>query len=288
VGLKTGWAKYMCSIGANRIVDVRVASAGSSSEIRARARKIREDQADADASRTAARQIRRDVGADLHTEWDKLKSQSGLPKAVIGIPFDPNRPPEVVEFDESPGSHLLIVGDGDDEGRGMIYSTLKSLSISSPSESRFFMVGSEREIEDAGLTTLIATSFQNHRSRIVSEIDEKIKIAVEDTNTSPTFVVFPSGARLQDKYRTTLKEWLQEGHSKRIHVIGWWREPPEATWAGMNPLPNMSFLKLNPELQRRFKTNVSGSFRTQFFPRSYMKPIWLQTPNVSQDGPDAG
>lgn len=288
VGLRTGYAKYMCSIGANPIVDVRVASAGSSSEIRARARRIREGLADAGASWTAARQIRRDVGADLHAEWDALKSQGRLPKAVIGIPFDPNRPPEVVEFDDSPGSHLLIVGDGDDEGRGMIYSTLKSLSISSPSESRFFMVGSEREIQVAGLTTLIATSFQNHRLRIVSEIDENVKIAAEDADMSPTFIVFPSGARLQDKSRTTLKEWLLEGHSKRIHVIGWWREPPEATWAGMNPLPNMSFLKLNPELQRRFKTNVSGSFRTQFVPRSYMKPIWLQTPNVSQDGLDAG
>jgi len=281
VGLKTGYAKYMCSIGANPILDVRVASAGSSSEIRARSRRIREGLADTGANWSEARQIRRDVGADLHREWDALKSQSSSPRAVVGIPFDPNRPPEVVEFDDSPGSHLLIVGDGDDEGRGMIYSTLKSLSISSPAESRFFMVGSEREIQVAGLKALIATSFQDHRLRIVSEIDENVKVAVEDTDMSPTFVVFPSGARLQDKYRTTLKEWLQEGHSKRIHVIGWWREPPEAAWAGMNPLPNMSFLKLNPELRRRFKAHVSGSFRTQFQSRSDMKSIWLQTPNIS-------
>lgn len=288
VGLKTGYAKYRCSIGANPIVDVRVASAGSSSEIRARAKRIREGRADAEASWTEARQIRRDDGADLQTEWDALKSQSRSPKAVIGIPFDPNRPPEVVEFDDSPGSHLLILGDGDDEGRGMIYSTMKSLSISSPAESRFFVVGSEREIQVAGLTALIATSFQNHRLQIVSEIDENTKAAAEETDTRPTFVVFPSGARLQDKYRTTLKEWLQEGHSKRIHVIGWWREPPEAAWAGMNPLPNLSFLKLNAEMQRRFKTHVSGPFRTQFVPRSDMKPIWIQTPNISQEGSDAG
>jgi len=288
VGLKTGYAKYMCSIGANPIVDVRVATAGESQEIRARARRIREGLADTGANWTEARQIRRDVGADLHKEWDALKSQSSSPRAVVGIPFDPNRPPEVVEFDDSPGSHLLIVGDGDDEGRGMIYSTLKSLSISSPAESRFFIVGSEREIQVAGLKALIATSFQDHRHRIVSEIDENVKVAVEDTDMSPTFVVFPSGARLQDKYRTTLKEWLQEGHSKRIHVIGWWREPPEAALREMNPLPNMSFLKLNPEWRRRFKTHVSNPFRTQFSTRSGGKTIWLQTPNISQDGSDAG
>jgi len=287
-GLKTGYAKYMCTIGANPIVDVRVAWSGESEDIRARAQRIREGLADTGASWTPARQIRAGVGADLHDEWKALKSQSSSPRAVVGIPFDPNRPPEVVEFDDSPGSHLLIVGNGDDAGRGMIYSTLKSLSISSPAESRFFIVGSEREIQVAGLKALITTSFQDRPHRIVSEIDENVKAAVEDTNMSPTFVVFPSGARLQDKYRTTLKEWLQEGHSKRIHVIGWWREPPEAALREMNPLPNMSFLKLNPEWRRRFKTHVSNPFRTQFSTRSGGKTIWLQTPNISQDGSDAG
>ncbi|MBM4076470.1 MAG: hypothetical protein FJ267_12620 [Planctomycetes bacterium] len=170
----------------------------------------------------------------------------------------------------------------------MIYSTLKSLSISSPAESRFFIVGSEREIQVAGLKALITTSFQDRPHRIVSEIDENVKVAVEDTDMSPTFVVFPSGARLQDKYRTTLKEWLQEGHSKRIHVIGWWREPPDATWPQINPRPNMSFLKLNTKWEREFKSHVERPFRTQFHARENMTPIWLQTPNISQDGSDAG
>jgi len=293
-GLKTGYAKYKCSIGANPIVDVRVAYAGPSPAIRARAGGIRQGLADAGASWTPARQIRPDVGADLHDEWKALESQSSSPRAVVGIPFDPNRPPEVVEFDDSPGSHLLIIGNGNDEARGMIYSTLKSLSISSPAESRFFIVGSEREIQDAGLRTLIATCSQNHRPRIVSEIDEivsaidkEVTIAPRDTDKSRTYVVFPSGARLQDKYRATLTEWLQEGHSKRIHVIGWWREPPEV-WRGINPQPNMSFLSLGPELERTFKSHVSDPFRTQFRARENKTPIWLQTPNISQDGSDAG
>ena len=169
------------------------------------------------------------------------------PCAWVGIPVSVDSRAESFRFDENPGRTLAIVGNGVDEGRGIINSANLSLAAQSPDANTefhlfdFFQTGEaltptaealQESIQNRGFSFSVKP--RDAAAEGVFKLKERLDARLTETGPgkAPIYISFLGLQRarfwdLDDSERflspvDAVREIIKKGPLARMFVIGWW------------------------------------------------------------------